>query len=192
MSLIRCPALPRTFRVALRSRQSLGPSGSTGLPSLATFGLLEFLSSVPGYTNKLYDMYKWCKILSAEVRYNVANTSTNPVQIVAGVIPNNSTVGLSLDRAAEIAGSTVKLLSTQGGMDKALIQKRYNTQAMVGSKVAEKYWINLAQASSSTPLETEEPVMFFMAQPLISVNWTTQLVVDITYHCEFFDLNAPV
>lgn len=178
--------------MALRSRQSLGPSGSTGAPSLATFGLLEFLSSIPGYTNRLYDMYKWCKILSVEVTYNIANTSSNPVQVVCAVIPNNSTVGLSIDRAAEIAGSTVKLLSPQGGLDKAVITKTYNTQTIVGSRVAEKYWVNLAQASSSTPLETEEPVMFLMAQPLISVNWSTQLVVDITYHCEFFDLNAPV
>lgn len=191
VSLVRSPPLPRTFRVALRSRQSLGPSGSTGLPSLTTFGLLEFLSSVPGYTARLYDMYKWCKILSTEVTYNCVNTSNTPVQFVVAVIPNNGTLGLSIDRAAEIAGSTVKLLSPQGGLDKVVIHKKYNTQKMVGSKVAEKYWINFAQASSSTPIEAEEPVMFLMAQPLISVNWTTQVIVDITYHCEFFDLNAP-
>lgn len=159
---------------------------------MTTFGLLEFLSSVPGYTNAMYDFYKWCKILSTEVRFNIANTSTNPVQFVAAVLPNNSTLGMTIDRAAEIAGSTVRLLSAQGGLDKVEITKSYNTQAMVGSKVAEKYWINKAQASSSTPLETEEPVMFLMAQPLISVNWTTQVVVDITYHVEFFDLNAPL
>jgi hypothetical protein len=169
----------------------MGPSGSTGLPSLTTFGLLEFLSSVPGYTARLYDMYKWCKILSTEVTYNIVNTSSNPVQFVAAVIPHNGTLGLSIDRAAEIAGSTVRLLSAQGGLDKVSIHKKYNTQSMVGSKVAEKYWVNLAQASSGTPLEAEEPVMFLMAQPLISVNWSSQVVVDITYHCEFFDLNAP-
>jgi hypothetical protein len=159
---------------------------------LTSFGLLEFLSSVPGYTNKLYDMYKWCKILSVEARYNIANTSTNPVQFVAAVIPNNSTLGLTIDRAAEVAGSTVRLLSAQGGLDKVEIVKQYNTQTMVGSKTAEKYWVNAAQAASSTPIETEEPIMFLMAQPLISVNWTTQVVVDITYHVEFFDLNAPI
>lgn len=159
---------------------------------MTTFGLLEFLSSVPGYTARLYDMYKWCKILSVEARYNIANTSSNPVQFVAAVIPNNSTVGLTIDRAAEIAGSTVRLVSPQGGLDKVEITKQYNTQTMVGSRTAEKYWINLAQASSGTPIETEEPVMFLMAQPLISVNWSSQVIVDITYHCEFFDLNAPL
>jgi hypothetical protein len=101
----------------------MGPSGSTGLPSLTTFGLLEFLSSVPGYTARLYDMYKWCKILSTEVTYNIVNTSSNPVQFVAAVIPHNGTLGLSIDRAAEIAGSTVRLLSAQGGLDKVSIQE---------------------------------------------------------------------
>jgi hypothetical protein len=159
---------------------------------LITFGLLEFLSSVPGYTNTLYDLYKWCKILSVHVNYNIVNTSTNPVQVVFGVIPNNGTLGMTIDRAAEIPKSTVKLLSSQGGLDKVVVTKIYNTQAMVGSAVAEKYWVNKAQSVSSTPLEAEEPVMFVMAQPLISVNWSTQLIVDITYHCEFFDLNAPL
>jgi hypothetical protein len=137
-------------------------------------------------------MYKWCKILSTEVTYNIANTSTNPIQFVAAVLPNNTTVGMTIDRAAEIAGSTVKLLSPQGGLDKCIIKKQYNTQHMVGSLVAEKYWINKAQSASSTPLEAEEPVMFLMAQPLISVNWSTQVIVDITYHVEFFDLNPPL
>jgi hypothetical protein len=99
---------------------------------------------------------------------------------------------MTTDRAAEIPKSTVKLLSSQGGLDKVVVTKIYNTQAMVGSAVAEKYWVNKAQSVSSTPLEAEEPVMFVMAQPLISVNWSTQLIVDITYHCEFFDLNAPL
>jgi hypothetical protein len=191
-SLIRAPPLPRNFRVALRSRQSLGPSGSTGVPSLATFGLLEFLSSVPGYTNDLYDIYKWCKILSTEVTYNIVSTTSNPVQVVCAVLPNNTTLGMTIDRAAEIPGSVVKMLSPQGGLDKVEITRKYNTQTMVGSRVAEKYWINKVQAASSTPLEAEEPVMFLMAQPLISVNWSTQLIVDITYHCEFFDLNPPI
>jgi hypothetical protein len=159
---------------------------------LATFGLLEFLSSVPGYTNDLYDIYKWCKILSTEVTYNIVSTTSNPVQVVCAVLPNNTTLGMTIDRAAEIPGSVVKMLSPQGGLDKVEITRKYNTQTMVGSRVAEKYWINKVQAASSTPLEAEEPVMFLMAQPLISVNWSTQLIVDITYHCEFFDLNPPI
>lgn len=160
---------------------------------MTTFGLLEFLSSIPGYTARLYDLYKWCKVLSVEVRFNIANTtSANPVQFVAGIMPNNSTLGMTIDRAAEIAGSTVRLVSALGGIDKTEIIKTYNTQAVVGTLVAEKYWINLAQASSSTPIETEEPIIFLMAQPLISVNWTSQVVADLTYHVEFFDLNAPL
>lgn len=185
--------MPRKFRVALRNRQSFGPSGSTGTAYLTTLGLLEFFGSIPGYTDRLYDLYKWCKVLSVEVKFAIINTtSSNPVQFVVGVMPFSSTGSMTIDRAAEISGSTVRLVSSQGGIDKTEIIKTYNTQTVVGSLVAEKYWVNKAQASSTSPIEPDEPIIFLMAQPLISVNWSSQVVVDMTYHVEFFDLNAPL
>jgi hypothetical protein len=178
------------MKVALRSRQILGPSGSSGAFSATGFGLVEFLSSVPAYANQLYALYKWCKIHAVQVRATLVNTTSSPIQFVLGVIPHNEQLGLTLDELAEVPGSTLRVLSAQGGLDRVVITNQYDVQKTVGNLIAEKYWVSQTQAASAVPLEQTEPIIMIGAQPMISVNWSSQVVLDFVYHVEFFDLNA--
>jgi hypothetical protein len=178
------------MKVALKSRQILGPSGSAGAFSATGFGLVEFLSSVPAYANQLYALYKWCRILAVQVRATIVNTSSSPIQFVLGIIPQNEQVGLTLDELAEVPGSTLRVLSAQGGLDRTVITNQFDVLKTVGALSGSKYWVSQTQAASAVPIEAQEPIIMIGAQPMISVNWSSQLLLDFVYHVEFFDLNA--
>jgi hypothetical protein len=190
---VRCNPVPREFSVALKYRTAHSLGGTTGALSVNSYGLMEFLGNIPAYAGTYYNLYKFCKVVGVDVSFKIVNTTSTPLQFSTGVVPSNEVAFLTIDEAAEIPNSQTKLVSSTGGMDKATFSRFYIPMEMYGNLVTDRFWINGTQASSTTPLETTEPVIYFIGAPVTSsVTWTAALIADITYHVQFFDLNGPV
>ena len=150
------PTMPKEFSVSLIARTiSSGTDQST--TAITRLGLIEFLGNRPLYLNELYAMYKYCRVTSAHYRFEIVNLGSASIQVAAGVVADSDFSTLSVSKIIEKPQSIQKIVSAKGGVDRAVMQARYNPQQWVGNPYYTKdYWINQTQSSSSTPLDADE------------------------------------
>lgn len=108
------------------------------------------------------------------------------------VLPADEASAASVAQVAEKPGCKRKLVSVQGGMDRASISYNADGQTMFGNPFYTKdYWVDETQANSTTPLDQYEPVFALIVTPVLAGS-TVQCVVTckIEYHIQFFDLRV--
>jgi hypothetical protein len=183
--------MPKEFSVALR-RDDTDEYGSAASPVLQKLGLLEFLNKRPLYAAEMFTLFKYCRITAVDLRYEIWNKGTNAIDVAIGIVSNADFATLSFAQLAEKAGSTRKMISPSGGMDRIVIQKRFSTEDWVGNPNFSKYWFDQAQSVSTTPLDAEEPVIA-IAVAYAGGSTTVSAVPNwrLTFHCQFFDLETP-
>lgn len=190
---VRARRIPNEFSVALVNTDydAFPPSGSY---VSRKFGIVEFLSYRPLYCLELYQIYKYARITAVDIELRVVNQSTNTPLIAAlGMCPNSDAAGLVPDRAWETPGTVRKLMSVQGGIDKCVLRKTFVGQDAYGQPyLDQKFWIDASQSASTTPVDANEPVGFYM----LSSNTGTgpgacTVEFKLTYHIQFFDLRIP-
>ncbi len=189
----RYAPLNDTFTVSLKNQDYFG--GATELTSelFQILGVVEFLGYRPLYALQLYEIYKYCRIMRVDVRAECINTGTVGIQFAVGHIAYSDASGLTFDRFIEKPATTKKLVSPKGGMDRAVITKSLNSTMMLGSVLDSKYWINVTQSASTTPIDTNEPVLVLGIDNYqsSSVPYAAQVNFTLTYHLQFFDLRTP-
>jgi hypothetical protein len=88
--------------------------------------------------------------------------------------------------------SKLAYLSGAGGMDKATVEGTYKLRSMLGINPDNNrvYQMNLADASSTTPLTSETPVVQLDIGG-ITANATLIYNIEVWYDAEFFQLQTP-
>lgn len=190
---IRAKPMPAEFSVALVNTDydAFGPGASF---VSRKFGIVEFLAYRPLYCLELYQIYKYARITAIEVELRVCNQSlTGPIVAALGMCANSDHASLTPDRAWETPGTVRRFLSVQGGMDRGSLRKTFVGQDAYGQPyLDQKYWIDVSQSASTTPVDTNEPVAYFILSDSTGVS-RLQCTVEwkITYHIQFFNLRIP-
>jgi hypothetical protein len=183
--------MPKEFSVSLVNRQNLTIAAPIAVPTRNFFGLLEYLGKRPLYCQQFYAMYKYSRVLSVNYHFELTNLTTNPFEVAFAIIPLSDGGTISLEQVIEKPGSVRRVVSGIGGMDRATLQKFAVAQDWMGNPYNTRdYWINEAQSSSGTPLDSDEPGGVLMIQALTGTLSYT-LVTKITYNIQYFDLEIP-
>lgn len=166
-------------------------SGTSEL--LQTLGLVEFLGYRPLYALEFYAIYKYARVIAVDVEIFGVNIGSNPVEIAAGNVAYNDVSGLTMDRLKEKPGTTFKMLSPIGGMDRATIRKRFVASELLGVVPGSKYWVDVTQSASSTPIDAREQVLVLALDNYQSSGtaYSAQINWKLTYHIEWFDPKTP-
>jgi len=108
-----------------------------------------------------------------------------------GQVPFVDVAALTFSRLAERVDSVRRIVSTTGGMDRVTLTRTYQSERCLGEPVLSKYWMSNAQSLSSSPIDVNEPVLAIAFQPIIGVTVNAAIMLDVTYHCQFFNLETP-
>lgn len=190
----RAPTMSREWSVALCNTDYDNHTTPPASYLSRVFGLVEFLSYRPLYALEFYAMYKYARVTAVTLEVKVANISTTkPLMIAIGTVPYSEASSITPDRFWEKSTTSRKQLSVQGGLDKCTLKKTFVAQTVMGQPyLDQKYWIDVTQSASTTPVDVNAPVLLYMISDLTGgggftayVNWR------ITYHIQFFDLKTP-
>jgi hypothetical protein len=186
---IRSPPMPTELSVALRYTDTL--SYTLAASTNFAYGMLEFLSFRPLYTDQLYSLYRYCKVTAVDVQIEVNNTGSTAMQYAMGYVPQLAASTMSYARLTERAGTVHKNVSAKGGMDRAIISKTFGVEKCLGEPVLSKYWVSNSQSLSTSPIDVNEPVISVALQNLEGSVFSAAVALRITYHCQFFSLETP-
>jgi len=193
MGPIKARPIPSEFSISLVNTD-YDSFANTGSYALRRFGIVEFLAYRPLYCLELYQIYKYARITAVQIELKVVNaSSTTPLVLALGQCPYADSAGLTPDRAWETPGTRKQLVSVQGGMDRATIRKTFVGQNAYGQPyLDQKYWVDVSQSASTTPIDANEPIAYFMLSDYGGSGGVSARVESkITYHIQFFDLRIP-
>jgi hypothetical protein len=160
---------------------------------LQILGIREFLQYRPLYCLQYYAIYKYAVVTGVEIQVQGINQGAVEAQVIVGSVPHSDVSGLTSDRLKEMPGTTFALLGLPAGMARATIRKSFNATHLIGNRNDARYWIDVTQSASSTPVDSKEPVIV-VALDNFSSNATVYNATalwKITYHIQFFDLLPP-
>jgi hypothetical protein len=181
------PQMPKEFTVAL-SHRSNSTISAQAAPLYYSFGILEYLSRQPGYLSQFYSIYKYSRVTAVHFDLEVVGLGAGPSEFIMGVIPFSDFGAITIPDLLEKPGSIRKLVSAAGGMDRIRMRKTCVAEEWIGNPYLTKdYWISSTQAASTTPLDTLEPIMALIFNPL-TVSTGAFWEMRTTYHIQFFDL----
>lgn len=192
MGPTRFPPLPNISCVSLCNTDYFGAAGGTS-ELIQTLGLVEFLGYRPLYALEYYAIYKYARVISVDVEINAVNIGTNPVEVAVCNAAYNDVSGLTMDRLKEKPNSVFKLMSPSGGMDRATFRKRFVASELLGVIPGSKYWVDVTQSASATPIDVREPVLVLALDNYQSSGtaFSAQVNWKMTYHIEWFDPKTP-
>jgi hypothetical protein len=189
----RANPIPSEFSVALCNTDYDYFATGTSY-SIRRFGMVEFLSYRPLYCLELYQIYKYARITAVDFELRVNNTSTTiPLMAAIGFASYADVAGITPDRFWERPTTIRKNISVQGGLDRVVLRKTFVPQDCYGQPyLDQKFWVDVSQSASTTPLDANEPVVLYCLSGLDGGNMGT-CYVDwrIRYHIQFFDLRTP-
>jgi len=188
----RFPKLPTSYCVSLTNTDYFQASAATA-ELFQILGMTEFLGYRPLYALELYSIYKYARIMRVDVEAQGVNIGANPIRIAIGYAAYNDVSGLTFDRFIEKAGTKVITISPQGGMDRGTLRGTFNTSQHVGAISDSKYWVDVTQSASSTPIDAKEPVIVMAIDNYQSSGtaFSAQINFKLTYHVNWFDLKTP-
>lgn len=114
--------MPKEFSVSLYYRQQI--NFTTGELFRQVYGVLEYLRHVPQYGPELYQLYKYSRLTMVKYDFEIVNLGRTPLEILSGVLPFDEANAASVTQISEKPGTVRKLVSGQGGMDRAKITKK--------------------------------------------------------------------
>lgn len=155
-------------------------------------GLSEFLAKPPMYYNYLFGIYKYCRVLAVVLEVHWVSTGTDATRVCIGRVPFSDTSGITFGQFCEMPESQTAILPAKGGIDK-LVQKKFVVpRDATGMALNDhSYWVNAAQAISTTPLHNDDYVLLIMSDG-IGLASASQAIIKLHYHVEWFDLQYAV
>lgn len=190
----RALPMPRELSVALDNTDYMAFNPSSPSYVFQIFGMTEFLSYRPLYLLELYQIYKYARVTAVTFEFRVTNQSTTlPVMMAIGTSAYSDASGMTPDRFWERTTTIRKQVSVQGGLDRGVLRKTFVPQDILGQPyLDQKFWIDVSQSASTTPVDTNEPVILYCVSGLngsgfgaCTFNW------KIRYHIQMFDLRTP-
>jgi hypothetical protein len=181
------PPLPKLFHTQLKF------SGSkNGFTPTGTIGLSSFFNQLPLFSDQFYAMYNFCRIRAVDVHLELLNSDNLSYDLVIATVPY-SLIPLTVSQLKEANNSTFKTAAPYNGINRVVIRRHFATSNILGITTSEReLWQNITQARSTSPIDTELPVIFWAASPPVGTPATGVTVsFTYTYHCEFFDLVIP-
>lgn len=162
-------------------------------PVYSLYGIVEFLGNSGNFSDNLYGLYKYAVLHNAKITLRCVNMGTEPIILACAILPASwiaSTPTLSelLDRP----GCVRKTVGPASGASNATVSLATTAKAVLGKDyLLSRYAQNIAQASSSTPTDPDEPVFTvavsaFNASTAISY----RLEIELEYGCEFYALDS--
>lgn len=182
--------MPREFSVALRSRDILQLDNETTAHTVRR-PILEFFGASPANMAEMYALYRYCRVTATSVIFQVINTGTTSVAIAMAPVPwSQTTTSMNTVNLSEMPGGRIQLVGSSGGFNKATLRFASRTDRLLGTpSYVDKYWIDQTQATiSSTPVDIHEPTLCFSISST-AASYCATLLVEQTWHCQFFDVN---
>jgi hypothetical protein len=158
-------------------------------PRTNIYGLVEFLSRTPNYTNEMYKLYKYAKVMAVEIQFTVVNQSLGPLLMaVAPFAHEDLSTTIDPQFVQERQRSVSRVVGSSNGVDKAVIRKTYYTFDEIGQPLYDqKFWIDKNQSNSTTPVDGNTPAIAISLSSLLTGNtWSATSNVRYTYHIEWF------
>lgn len=182
--------MPREFSVALRSREIYQLDNKTTTNTIRR-PILEFFGAAPANMAEMYALYRYCRVTATSVIFQVVNTGSTSVSIAMAPVPWSQT-NASMDTVnlSEMPGGRIQLIGSSGGFNKATLRFASRTDRLLGTpNYVDKYWIDQTQATISvTPVDIHEPTLCFSIGST-AATYSATLLVEQTWHCQFFDSN---
>ncbi len=186
--VIRYPILPPNFKCRLRYQIAESLSATT---SAYRFGLTQFWNQLPAYSTQLFSIWRLSRIVNTHVRVTLVNGIANnvPISAMAAVVPA-SEYPLTWSSLGTLTTSKRTVASATGGMDKANLQVSYSTNSLLGvSALTERgYQQSYSEATSTTALISDTPVVQLLLSSYSGGNTTAYAVLVVEYDIEFFEL----
>jgi hypothetical protein len=164
----------------------------TGTSTKIVRGLSEFLAKPPMYYNYLYGIYKYARVLGVELEIVVASTGADASRFAVGRLPYSDTSGITYAQFSEMPDVVSTIVSAKGGLDKWSFKKFYKARDANGNVLTDhSYWVNSAQAISSTPLHNDDYVLMIMSDG-VGLTSAASVLVKLHYHIEWFEMQYAV
>jgi len=192
LQAISSGAIARPFPATFRVRQTYS-NGETFTSSTKVIrGLSEFLAKPPMYYNYMYGIYKYCRVLAVELEVLWNSTGTDSMRVAIGRVPYSDISGITYSQFSEMPETQIALLSAKGGMDKVTQIRTFVARNAIGQALTDhSYWVNSAQAISTTPLHTDDYALLIMSDG-VTLGSAASATVRVHYHLEWFDLQYAV
>lgn len=175
----RAIGMPDTMTVNLRYRANL--SGSAN-PSFTSYGLLEPLTQIPGYMTQLFDIYDRARITHSWFTFTGANNQTNPVEVLVAIAPASFPISTSVNFAdlSEKKHSISRYVGGTSAVSTWNIKSSISTASLLGKEYAlADYDFDAGQASSTTPLDPDEPKWIIAVQsPAANTDYNGLVIVE--------------
>jgi len=144
------------------------------------------------YYNYLFGIYKYCRVLAVELEVHWTSTGTDSIRVAIGRVPFSDTTGITYSQFAEMPETQVSLLSAKGGIDRLTQKQIFVARSALGNALTDhSYWVNSAQAISTTPLHADDYGLLIMSDG-VGLGASAAATVKLHYHVEWFDLQYAV
>jgi hypothetical protein len=181
--------MPRELSVALTTLTEETLGATAGVFRRVT-PLVEPLSGNPQYMAQLFGIYKYLKVTCLEVTHMISNFGTFPILCTLCAIPYNDALVADPREGAETPQSTFRFCGPASGSSNITMSMTYPVEKILGNVfTTEKYWITVAQAASTTVVDTNEPATALLMNSTAG-NFAFSLVSKYTWHFQFFELRS--
>lgn len=165
-------------------------------PYRRSVGLFDYLNHIPQYVLDAYELYRYSRICSVDVKLIVVgemtSASTN-YAIEAGMarLPYDEAISTTPQELRTVRAGRYAL-AAQAGSNRLQLHGSYGSFDELGNPVYDRtYWQTLSEAISVTPIDVNRPVIAVAVASTLSNPVTASLNLSVTYHMQFFDLEVP-
>lgn len=186
------PKLPSAMKISLRAR-TYDTGSSVGSPVWNRFGLVEFLSKGGTYTDSLFGLYNYAVVHGSRITIRVVNVGSEPILACIAPLPfdwigNSPTLSEITDTPRCVRGTT----GGSSGMDRLVLSNTSTAREALGKDYqVTRYQMDSAQAASTTPIDSLEPVW---AVALSAFNASTtisyRVEIELEWNVEFYNLTS--
>ena len=184
--------IPQSMKVALRSR-TYETLSSTASPLYLRYGLIEFLGNVSSYLDSLYGLYNLSIIHGCRITLRLVNTGSEPIILACAPLPYSWITGTpTLAEILDVPKCVRKTCGASTGKDSVVLTSAHSVKSLLGKEFnIASYQMTQAQAASSTPLNTNEPVWVVMLSAFNGLNSIScRLEVEFEFSAEFYSLTS--
>jgi len=143
------------------------------------------------FYNYLYGIYKYARVLGVELEITLSSTGTEAARFAVGRLPYSDVSGITYSQFSELPDATSAIISAKGGVDKWSYKKFFVAKDANGNVLTDHtYWVNSAQAISTTPLHNDDYVLLMITDGV--ANSSVTAIVKLHYHIEWFALQYAV
>lgn len=188
----RYPALPSAMRVRLNAR-TYDTGTAVASPLYLQYGIVEFLGNSGNFSDSLYGLYKQAIIHNARITLRCVNMGTEPIILACAILPSSWTASTpTLSELLDRPGCVRKTVGPTSGMSNASISASTSAKAVLGKDfLLARFAQNIAQASSSTPIDPDEPVWTVAVSAFNALTAISyRLEVELEYGTEFYSLDS--